>query len=59
MTRSEVERLNGKLINIYTNGFYISKASLFRMGLDDGIITEDEFWGAREYYGSLWNYVGD
>lgn len=34
-------------------------SSAFGHALKDGLITEDIFNKARDYYGSLWNYVGD
>jgi hypothetical protein len=38
---------------------YGSKCSLYNDGLQDGIITTDEFDDARDYYGRLWHYTGD
>ena len=31
----------------------------FRYALNDGLIDEDTYYEAREYFGKLWNYVGD
>lgn len=38
---------------------YYSRASLYGKALNSGIITVGEYAVAKEYYGSLWNYVGD
>jgi len=38
---------------------YSSRCSMYQNGLLDGIITKNEFEAARNYYGRLWNYVGD
>ena len=38
---------------------YGSRASLFGKGLENKIITQEEYNKAREYYGKLWFYVGD
>lgn len=37
----------------------MSRADAFGHALRDGLITEDLFWKARDYYGELWFYVGD
>ena len=37
----------------------MSRAQAFGMALDDGLIDEDTYRMAREYFGKLWNYVGD
>lgn len=31
----------------------------FRYALNDGSIDEDTYYEAQEYFGKLWNYVGD
>lgn len=31
----------------------------FGRALQDGLIDQETYNEAREYYGSLWNYVGD
>lgn len=38
---------------------YSSRSSLWGEGLKAGIVTEELYRKAREYYGKLWNYVGD
>ena len=35
------------------------RESAFIHALNDGLIDEDTFYAARDYYGRLWNYVGD
>ena len=38
---------------------YESRASLWNQALHDGVINQEEFELARDYYGNLWTYVGD
>lgn len=38
---------------------YGSKSSLWLCGLNTGLVTQEQFNKARDYYGSLWSYVGD
>lgn len=59
MSNNEIRELYDKLENEYLDGGYVSRASIFLRALADGKITEDICKQAREYYGSLWNYVGD
>ena len=59
MTDSEIRELYKKLESEYPDGGYVSRASIFMRALRDGKITEDDVHSAREYYGRLWNYVGD
>ena len=40
-------------------GGYVSRATIFMNAWRNGIIDKDTVLLAREYYGSLWNYVGD
>ena len=37
----------------------MSRAEAFGKALKDGLITDEEYNEAREFYGSLWNYTGD
>lgn len=37
----------------------MSRQSAFAHALQDGLIDEETYDAAREYYGNLWNYVGD
>ena len=59
MTSSEIRELEHKLESEYSDGVYVSRATIFNRALREGKITEDVRDEAREYYGSLWNYVGD
>lgn len=38
---------------------YNSRCSLWQKGVSDGLICHELFVAASEYYGGLWNYVGD
>ena len=59
MTDSEIRELYKKLESEYSDGGYVSRATIFNRALREGKITDDVRDEAREYYGSLWNYVGD
>lgn len=59
MTNSEIGELYNKLECEYSEGGYVSRAFIFMRALNDGKITIDIVKQAKEYYGSLWNYVGD
>ena len=37
----------------------MSRADAFSHALNDGLIDEETYKEAHEYYGNLWNYVGD
>ncbi len=37
----------------------MSRSEAFTRALNDGLIDEDTWRMAKEYFGSLWNYVGD
>lgn len=37
----------------------MSRAEAFRRALADGLITEEVYHQAYEYYGNLWFYTGD
>ena len=59
MTDSEIRELARKLESKYSDGGYVSRATLFNRAMWDGTITERTRDLAQEYYGSLWNYVCD
>lgn len=55
-----VKNARKRLASSYpTEDMYGSRCSLFGMGLHDGAITQDVYNHARQYYGRLWDYVGD
>ncbi len=37
----------------------MSRSKAFRCALDDGLIDEETYKAAQQYFGKLWNYVGD
>lgn len=37
----------------------ISRASAFGKARNDGLITDEEYKEAHEYFGNLWHYTGD
>lgn len=37
----------------------MSRAEAFGNARRDGLITDEEYKEAREFYGNLWNYTGD
>lgn len=37
----------------------MSREEAFRNAWQDGLIDKETYNEAREYYGNLWNYVGD
>ena len=37
----------------------MSRAEAFRKARNDGLITDEEYIEAHEFYGNLWNYTGD
>lgn len=56
----KVEETSKILEDLYpVDANYSSRCSVYQNGLKDGIITKNEFEAARNYYGRLWNYVGD
>ena len=54
---SEITTILEDLYPIDAN--YNSRCTIYQNGLRDEIITKEEFTAARDYYGRLWNYVGD
>lgn len=59
MTYAEIMKLTEKLEDHYSDGGYVSRATIFNRALNDGLITKDVRDEARDFYGRLWNYVGD
>lgn len=59
MTDKEIRELCNKLEDSYSDGGYVSIATLFNRALNEGKISVEVRDKAREYYGRLWNYVGD
>ena len=59
MSNINIGELYNKLEREYPDGGYVSRATIFMRAWQDGKITEDIVKKAKEYYGSLWNYVGD
>lgn len=59
MTNEEIRDLCRKLEDAYEDGGYVSRATLFNRAMWDGKISERTRDQAQEYYGRLWNYVGD
>lgn len=59
LTDKDIRELYNKLVNEYEDGDYVSRAAVFNRAMRDGLISERTRDKAREYYGSLWNYVGD
>lgn len=55
----DVSKLYQKLEDEYSDGGYVSRATIFNRALSEGKITKEVRDRAREYYGRLWNYVGD
>lgn len=39
--------------------YQMSRAEAFVRASKDGLITDEEYYEAREFYGNLWNYTGD
>lgn len=59
-TRMEWNELYNKFEGMYNSyPVQMSFAEAFGKARDDGLITDDECKGAREFYGNLWNYTGD
>lgn len=59
MVNIDISKLYQKLEGEYPDGGYVSRAAIFNRALNEGKITEEVWNKAREYYGKLWNYVGD
>ena len=37
----------------------MSRAEIFGNAMEDGLITDEEYKEAHEFYGDLWYYIGD
>lgn len=59
MMNKEIDNLCNELENSYSDGGYVSRATLFNRAFNEGKITEQVWNEARTYYGTLWTYVGD
>lgn len=59
MTNREIDELCRELEGSYPDGGYVSRATIFNRAFNEGRITKEVRDRAREYYGSLWTYVGD
>lgn len=55
----DIEKLYEKLESLYSDGGYVSRATIFNRALREGKISEEIRDKAQDYYGRLWNYVGD
>lgn len=55
----DISKLCYELENEYPDRDYVSRATIFNRALSEGKITKEVRDRAREYYGRLWNYVGD
>ena len=59
-TSREWSKLYNKFEGMYNPyPVQMSRAEAFDKARDDGLITDEEYKEAREFYGSLWNYTGD
>lgn len=58
-TYDDIRKLYNKLEVEYEDGGYVSRATVFNRAMREGKITEETRDLAREYYGKLWDYVGD
>ena len=54
-----IEKLYEKLESLYSDGGYVSRATIFNRALREGKISKEIRDKAQDYYGRLWNYVGD
>lgn len=59
MTNRDISDLYNKLENEYEDGGYVSRATIFNRAYQDGKVSKETVEEAREYYGTLWTYVGD
>ena len=59
-TSREWNKLYNKFEGMY-NPYPVemSRAEAFGKAMGDGLITDEEYKEAREFYGNLWNYTGD
>ncbi len=60
LEHTDFSKLYSKFEDMYNPyPIQMSRSSAFGHALDDGLITQDIYDLACEYYGKLWNYVGD
>lgn len=59
MTGTEIRELYNELEEQDPEGGYCSIATVFTKALNAGKVTVETVKEAKQYYGSLWNYVGD
>lgn len=59
MSDKDVREMINILESLYLDGGYVSRKTICSHALTDGIITQDEYNEVKEFYGSLWSYVGD
>ena len=59
-TRMEWNELYNKFEGMYNPyPVQMSRAEAFGKARNDGLITDEEYAEAQEFYGRLWNYTGD
>ena len=59
-TKREWSELYNKFEGMYNPyPVQMSRAETFRKAMGDGLITDEEYKEARNFYGTLWNYTGD
>ena len=59
-TRIEWSELYNKFERMYNPcPVQMSRADAFGKARDDGLITDEEYREAQEFYGNLWRYTGD
>ena len=57
---TKLDELYNKLESIYNPyPVQMSRAEAFGKAMNDGLITDEEYKEAREFYDNLWNYTGD
>jgi hypothetical protein len=60
MKTEEIRKMTSELAKLYPIEYnYGSKCSLYQIGINAGIVTEEEYNAARDFYGRLWDYTGD
>ena len=59
-TRKEWNELYNKFEGMYNPyPVQMSRSEAFGKAMKDGLITDEEYKEAHEFYGNLWNYTGD
>lgn len=60
MEKRTIETIRSNLELLFPHeAHYGSISSLFGKGLENGVVTSEEYEQAKRYYGKLWRYVGD